>query len=150
MALKNAFRASLSVEGKQVGYEYWDAFTGGKNLQKEVKYTPFDGVQRTFTGLKETDNITVESAYDESVHGSLIGGPGDANDLRGRRALVTVYDLVSGSNPPQYVQNRPPLPGLVLEVIPPDGDSNDAQTIVKLQIIVSVGSTTLGTAGALT
>jgi hypothetical protein len=147
MALKNAFRASLQVDGKPVGFQYWDAFTGGKNLQKEVKYTPYDGIQRTFTGLKETDNITVESAYDESVHGKLIGGPGDANDLRGRPALVTVQDLVPGSNPPQYVQNRPPLHGLVLEVVPPDGDSNDASTIVKIQIIISVGSTSLGAAG---
>lgn len=148
MALKNAFRASLQIEGKSVGYEFWDAFTGGKNSVKEVKYTPFDGVQRTFTGLKETENITLEAAYDESVHGSLIGGPGDANDLRGRVALVTIQDLVPGSNPQQYVQNRPPLHGLVLEVVPPDGDSNDASTIVKLQIIVSVGSTSLGNASA--
>jgi hypothetical protein len=148
MALKNAFRASLQVEGKQVGYEFWDAFTGGKNSIKEVKYTPYDGVQRTFTGLKETENITLESSYDETVHGELIGGPGDANDLRGLVAQVTVQDLVPGSNPPQYVQNRPPLRGLVLEVVPPDGDSNDASTIVKLQIVVSVGSTSLGNASA--
>lgn len=146
MALKNAFRASVQVEGKPIGYEFWDAFTGGKNTVKEVKYTPFDGVQRTFTGLPETENITIESAYDESVHGSLIGGPGDANDLRGRTALVTIQDLVPGSNPKQYVQNRPPLHGLVLEVIPPDGDSNDASTIVKIQIVISVGSTSLGAA----
>jgi hypothetical protein len=145
--LKNAFLASLQVEGQQVGYEFWDAFVGGKHLVKEVKYTPYDGIQRTNTGLKETENITVEAAYDESVHGSLIGGPGDKNDLRGREALVTVQDLVPGSNPPQYVQNRPALPGLVLEVVPPDGDSNDASTIVKIAIVISVGSTSLGTAG---
>lgn len=141
MALKNAFRASLEVNGKQVGNEFWDAFMGGKNLQNEVKYTPYDGVQRTFTGIKSTDNITLEANYEEAVHGPLIGGPDDAADLRGLPATVVVQDLVPGSNPPQYVQNRPALKGLVLEVVPPDGDSNDASTIVKLQIVVSVGHT---------
>jgi hypothetical protein len=144
MALKNAFRASVEVEGKPIGYEYWDAFQGGKNSVKEVKYTAYDGVQKTFTGLKETENITIEAAYDESAHGNLIGGPGDANDIRGLPAKVTIQDLVPGTNPPQYVQNRPPLSGLVLEVVPPDGDSNDASTIVKIQIVISVGSTSLG------
>jgi hypothetical protein len=137
MALKNAFRARLNIEGAQAGKEYWDAFTGGKNTQTEVKYTPFDGVQRTYSGLKSTENMTLDSDYDPIVHGPMCGGPGDANDLRGRECEVIVFDKVPGTN--EYAQNRPPLRGLVLDVVPPDGDSNDASTLVKMQIVVSVG-----------
>lgn len=144
MALKNAFRASLDIDGKVVGNSFWDAFTGGKFTQSEVKYTPFDGVQRTYVGLKTTENITLEADYEESVHGVLLGGPGDTNDLRGHKATVVVQDLVPGSNPPQYVQNRAPYSGVILDIVPPDGDSNDASTIVKIQVVVSVGSLAVG------
>src|SRR5215469_1277352 len=136
MALKNAFRASLRISGKQVGNEFWDAFMGGKYTQSEVKYVPFDNIQRTFVGKRETENITVEANYEEAVHGALIANIGDPADLRGQEAEVAVYDLVPLSNPAQYVKNRAPYKGLVLDVVPPDGDSNDASTLVKIQIVV--------------
>lgn len=145
MALKNAFRASLTVEGRPVGNEFWDAFLGGKFTQSEVKYTPYDGVLRTYVGKKETENITLEANYEEAVHGPLVAHIGDqALDFRGKRAVVTVFDLVPQSAPPQYVQNRAPYEGLVLDIVPPDGDSNDASTIVKIQVVVSVGSLAVG------
>lgn len=135
MALKNAFRANLTIDGIQVGNTYWDAFMGGKYTQSETKYTAFDGVQRTYVGLKSTENITVEANYEANVHGSLLGGPADANDKRGHEAVVTVFDIVNGN----FVQNRAPYKGLVLDIVPPDGDSNDAGTITKIQVVVSVG-----------
>jgi hypothetical protein len=144
MALKNAFRASLEIDGRVVGNAFWDAFTGGKYTQSEVKYTPFDNTQRTYVGLKTTENITLEANYEEAVHGVLLGGPGDTNDLRGHPATVTIQDLVPGSNPAQYVQNRAPLSGVVLEITPPDGNSNDASTVVMIQVVISVGSIAVG------
>jgi hypothetical protein len=145
MALKSSFRASLTVEGNQVGNTFWDAFMGGKYSQTETKYTPFDGVLRTFVGKPETENITLEANYEEAVHGPIVAHIGDRSlDYRGKKAIVTVYDLVPLSNPQQYVQNRAPYEGLVLDIVPPDGDSNDASTIVKIQIVISVGSLAVG------
>lgn len=145
MALKNAFRASLTVEGQEIGNKFWDAYMGGKYSQTETKYTPFDGVLRTYVGKPETENITVEANYEEAVHGPIIANIGNlALDYRGKKAIVTVYDLVPLSNPQQYVQNRAPYEGLVLDIVPPDGDSNDASTIVKIQMVISVGSLAVG------
>lgn len=135
MALKNAFRAKLEIDGIQIGNTYWDAFTGGKFTQSEVKYTAYDGVERVYVGKKSTENITCEANYEGTVHGVLLGGPADDNDLRGHEATVTVFDIIKGI----YTQNRAPYKGLVLDIVPPDGDSNDASTLTKIQVVVSVG-----------
>lgn len=143
-ALKNAFRASVTVEGEQIGHKYWDKCMGGKASQSEVKYQPAEGVQRTYVGIKTLENITVESEYDESVHGALIPGQEDSTDIRGKKAEVLVEDLIPGSNPAQYAANRPPYKGVVLEVTPPDYDSNDASTVVTIAVVISVGSVATG------
>ena len=137
MALKNQFRASLTVAGAVIGNPLWDAFTGGKFSQTETKYTPYDGVQRTYTSKNETENVTLEAAYDPVVHGDIVKHIGDAFDLRGQEAEVVVMDQEAGG---VMVRNRAPYKGKVLEIVPPDGDSNDAGTVAKIQIIVSVGS----------
>lgn len=144
MALKNAFRASLTIEGQQVGHKYWDKMTGGKAAMNEVKYQPAEGVQRTYVGIKTIENITLESEYDEAVHGTLIPGQEDTTDIRGKKAQVTVEDAVPGTSPVTYAANRPPYNGVVLEVTPPDYDSNDASTVVNIGVIISVGSVATG------
>jgi hypothetical protein len=144
MALKNAFRASLAINGVPAGNKYWDAFLGGKFTQTETKYTPYDGVERTYVGKKETENITLEANYEPSIHGELVAHANDEGDYRGLKAEVQVFDLEPLSNPPKYNKNRAPYEGLVLEIVPPDGDSNDAGTIAKISLVVSVGSLATG------
>jgi len=153
MALKNAFRGALFVTlptaGKvqfpqgvnDLGNAWeWDAFTGGKYSVKESKYIPFDGVERTHTGNRETENLTIEADYVESVHGPLLamvdGELPEAEDLRGKRAEFIVKDRDENGN---FQQNRNPYVGKILEIVPPDGDSNDGGTIAKIQIILSIG-----------
>lgn len=144
MALKNAFLASLEVGGIIIGNAYWDAFQGGKYSLTETKYTPFDGVLRAYAGKPETENITLEANYEEAVHGSIVKNIENSKDLRGKSAKVIVYDLEPGSNPKKYNQNRAPYEGLILDITPPNGDSNDASTIEKISIVVSVGSLAIG------
>jgi hypothetical protein len=138
MALKNAFRAALFVDGKELpgGFE-WDGFTGGKWTQKETKYTPYDGVQRTYVSQKEVENITLEADYQEAVHGAILATlNGEAGDIRGKVARVVVKDRDINGN---FQQNRPPYNGTILEVMGPDGDSNDASSVSKISIVISTG-----------
>lgn len=143
-ALKNAFKAYLNIPGTTVTHMAFDKLSGGKALMNEVKYQPAEGVQRTYAGIKTIENVTLEAEYEEAKHGKLLPGQEDTTDIRGLAAEVIVEDLVPGSSPPQYVQNRPPYKGLVLEVTPPDYDSNDASTIVTIGVIISVGSVATG------
>lgn len=132
MALKNAFRASLQIGPKDWGN--WDAFMGGDFDMSETKYTPADGIQRTYVGVKTTNNITLETDYREEIHGQLL-----KEDPRGIAATAVIFDRDPEGN---FQQNRPPYFGVVKQVVPPDGDSNDAATIVKIQVIISVGNLT--------
>jgi hypothetical protein len=138
MALKNAFRAALFVDGKELpaGVE-WDGFTGGKWTQKETKYTPYDGIQRSYVGQKEVENFTLEADYKVAIHGPILATlNGEAGDIRGKAARVIVKDRDINGN---FQQNRPPYNGTVLEVIGPDGDSNDASSVSKISIVISTG-----------
>jgi hypothetical protein len=137
MALKNQFRASLSVGGVTIGNQQWDAFTGGKHTLTETKYTPYDGILRTYAGKPETENVTLEAAYSPAVHGNIVKHIGDKEDLRGQEAEVIIYDEEPGG---VWATNRAPYVGKIIDITPPDGDSNDASTVAKIQIVVSVGS----------
>lgn len=129
MALKNAFRASLNVAG--VDYGSWDALTGGDFDTNEVKYTPFDEEQRVYVGQKTTNNVTLERDYVEAIDGPLL-----AKDLRGQSATGVILDRDANGN---FQQNRPPYRGVVKTIIPPDYDSNDSSTVVKIQVVISCG-----------
>lgn len=139
MALKNAFQASLTVVDsagnvKQLGE--WDAFTGGKFSQSETKYTPANRKQRTYVGLRTIENVTLERDYEPEVDGPLVN---ISQDIRGMAATIVVEDRDPDGN---FQRNREPYVGKVLEIIPPDGDTNDASAIVKIGIVVSVENPT--------
>lgn len=133
MALKNAFRATLTIGG--VDYGEWDAATGGAQDTAETKYTPFDGEERTYLGKKTTDNVTLEKDYVPSEIASQFAG----RELRGLEGVATVLDRDSDGN---YQQNRPPYKGLIKKITWPDYDSDDAATIVKVSVELSVGKVT--------
>ena len=145
MALKSALRAVLTVDnGTGTLVEWppatggmWDAYTGGKLTMKETKYTPYDGVQRVYAGIKETENYTLDQDYMVDVHGPLVAEWESKGDLRGRRCLVTILERGSDG---QFQSNREPKEGQVLEITLPDGDSNDASAVDKIALVVSIGT----------
>ena len=140
MALKSAFRGVLQINGvlwpPATGGE-WDAYTGGKFTQKEVKYTPYDEDQRVYAAIKEKENITLEADYKVEVFGPLLNEWTEkGEDIRGQKAMVVIKERGTDGN---FQQNRPPYEGLILDVVLPEGDSNDATAIEKIQVVVSVG-----------
>jgi hypothetical protein len=152
MALKSAFRAVLQVADNSGTLQYWppatggmwDAYQGGKLTMKETKYIPWDEEQRVYTGLKETENYTLDQDYMIAVHGPLVkewdkgNAAGDfaGHDLRGRKCLVQVLERDTEG---QWQQNREPQEGQVLDIGLPEGDSNDASAVDKISVVVSVG-----------
>lgn len=136
MALKNQFKVALTVAGE--GTFLFDSFTGGKFTQSESKYTAADRQQRSYTGLKSTENVTIERVYLSHAHsGETLTDPQIlAADWRGKACSVAIYDRneTGGYEP----GGRPPYIGKILDVVPPDGDTNDSASIVKLQVVVSV------------
>src|ERR1700689_2195588 len=113
MALKNSFEAVLTVNG--VEYKF-DKFTGGKFTRSETKYTAADRVQRSYTGLSAIENLTLERVYQAERDGAILKA-----DLRGQACKVTIKDI---NEKGEAQANRPPYVGRVLEVTPPDGDTN--------------------------
>ena len=151
MALKNAFKAYLTVQrptsgvgskGPAITNMAFDKCMGGKASQSEVKYQPAEGIQRTYVGIKTIENITLEVEYNQAIHGAMIPGQFDESDIRGLPCTVEIQDLVPSTG--KYQKNRPPYKGVILEVTPPDYDSNDAASIVDLSVIVSVGEAATG------
>jgi hypothetical protein len=142
MATKNIFRATVTIitPGKEVDLGMWDTFTGGDYDSTETKYTPADGEQRVYTGVRTTNNLTMDSDYQPNVHDALLKEVGQevkANeDLRGQPVRVIVQELGADGN---YQANRKPYLGVIKQIVPPDGDSNDAGTIAKIGLVVSVG-----------
>jgi len=147
MAIKNIFRATVQIVGsKPQDLGMWDAFQGGDYDTTETKYTPGDGEQRVYVGLRTTGNVTLDADYQLGIHDVLlrqVGTEVKANeDLRGQPVKVVVLERGADGN---YQQNRNPYPGVIKQIVPPDGDSNDAGTIAKIQMVVSVGKpTTVG------
>jgi hypothetical protein len=145
MALKSALRAVLEVadgagnlrEWPPATGGMWDAFSGGKLTMKETKYTPWDGVQRVYAGLKETENYTLEQDYMVDIHGPLVKEWETTGDLRGRRCQVAILERDTGGH---WQHNREVKEGQVLEITLPDGDSNDASAVDKIMLVVSVGT----------
>lgn len=142
MALKNAIgRASLSilVAGKWTDFGYFDTNTGGDWDIAETKYTPFDGEQRTYLGQPTDNNVTIDRDYtpnDRATDVDLVNG---SVEYRGLPAKSIIYDKDANGN---WQQNRKPYSGLVKQIIPPDGDSNDASTVAKISVVLSIGKVT--------
>jgi len=140
VALKNAFQASLTITNPATGENQdlglWDAFTGGKFSQSETKYTPASRKQRTYVGLRTIENVTLERDYEPEEDGDLVN---ISKDLRGMQATVIVEDRDPDGN---FQRNREPYVGKVLEIVPPDGDTNDGSSVVKIGIVISVENPT--------
>jgi hypothetical protein len=134
MAVKKAFKCRLSALGNDLGE--FDAFTGGAADHTETKYTPFDGVQRTYLSFPELGNITLSRSYEEARDGDFMT---HAPAYYAAPCTVVVLDRDASGN---YQQNRAPYNGAIKAITPPEGDSN-ASDIQMLTIEVSVG--TVGT-----
>lgn len=134
MAVKKAFKVRLSANGADLGE--FDAFTGGGVDHTETKYTPFDGVQRTYLSFPELGNVTLTRSYEEARDGGFMAAEAS---YRAAPCTVVVLDRDSSGN---YQQNRAPYNGAIKAITGPEGDSNSSD-IEMLTIEVSVG--TLGT-----
>lgn len=125
------FYGTLSIDGEDFGA--FDGFAGGAYDTGEQKYTPYDGVQRTYADTKSTSNVTASRIYTPSRDGALVRRH---EELREKPFVFTVQDKDADGN---FQQNRPPYRGFVKMITPPDGDSNGTG-IAMLQIELSVGT----------
>lgn len=135
MPLDSDFKVSLKIGSgaTAVDYDYWDTITGGGVDANEVKYTPFDGTERTYVSKRTTANVVLSREYLESRDGAILA---KAASLQLQPATVTVLDIDSDG---KTQQNRPPYKGWVKAITPPDTDS-DGTGIAKISIEISVGT----------
>lgn len=129
--LKNAFKVKVSSATEDLGE--FDSFTGGEYDAAETKYTPYDGVQRTYLAFPTVGNITVGRNYEEARDGGFVARKAS---LQGTAVTCVVLDRDVNGN---YQQNRPAEKALIKGITPPEGDSN-ANDQAMLMIELSVGT----------
>lgn len=132
MATKRDITASLSINGEDFGD--FDAFTGGGYDADETKYTPFDGVQRTYLGNPTEANLVLTRDYRPVRDGPILRRKARLQDQPG---IAVVQDRGGDGN---WQQNRPPYSGLIKAITGPEGDSNSGD-IAMLSIEMSTGVT---------
>jgi hypothetical protein len=130
MGLNKDFYVTLTIDG--VDFGGWDQQTGGEYDSDEQKYTPFDGVQRTYLANKTTGNVTLSRDYRPDRDGPMVRAK---DNLQGKPAIAVVQDKDRNGN---FQQNRPPYQGLIKAITPPETDS-DGSDVAKISVEISVG-----------
>jgi hypothetical protein len=131
MATQRDFYGTLQIAGEDFGP--FDAFAGGAYDTEETKYTPYDLVQRTYLGVDTVTNLTVSREYLPERDGPLVRRK---DSLKRHPFVFTVQDKDADGN---FQQNRPPYRGVVKQITPPDGNSNESG-VAMLSIELSVGT----------